>query len=835
MDTHSLQCLDFFRVRDLVAACAATELGRSLAGAIRPVTREALVRRWFDQLDEMQRVTQDRGLPPFGGLSDVRPTVKRCAPPLQVDVDDVARIGDALAATHAIAKYLAELPEDCPELRHLADRIGDFETIAERIRAVIDERGQVRDEASPKLARIRGDIRKAAQQIRATVDRLLHDPETRKLLQFPNHTFHGDRLVFPVRAEYRGRLPGIVHRSSDSGATIYVEPSQAVELNNEISNLRAEESEEIARLLWELAHEVYINSESIIKTLDALAVLDLLVAKLRFAADFEMRCPRLNDTPTLNVRQARHPLLVDLMRRRHTAGGDPEQVVPISYRLGDDFDLLIITGPNTGGKTVALKTVGLLTLMVQAGLPVPVDEGSSFGVFKRVMIDIGDEQSMQQSLSTFSAHLKLQMDMLRRAGPNVLVLIDELGAGTDPDEGAAIGRAILDDLLRLGCRCMATTHIGALKSFPLTRARAENGCVEFNAETLEPTYHLRIGEAGMSNALEIARHLGMPRRLINAAKRNLSHKARALKAAMEGAAGVKRQAEAARSAAESARLKADRAQNQADDARVALERQKSDFQKWVQQVVHLQAGDAVRVRNFDRDGRVVRMRIDQHRAEVDVGSFSVEVPLGDVLPPETPAPPPRPPRVPAPAPGKPAKPRRTSRPSAGTPARPATPKPRQRDEGKFKPGPKPQPQYRALTEAEAKALQFGDQVVVKRLHRQGRVVRIEAARHLAIVSVGVFEVEVAFDGLGAPESSRKRVSGKPHARTPKPPAPKPGTTPEPSSEQPATKPAEPPAPEAKPAPDAIGEQPTPKPAESPPPEAGTSPDAAEEPPGPTPQ
>jgi DNA mismatch repair protein MutS2 len=783
MDAHTIECLDFLRVRDLVATYAFTELGRSLAGAIQPVARESLVQRWFQQLAELRRVTQARGLPPFSGLSDVRPTVKRCAPPLQVSVEDVARIGDALAATHALVQYFAELPEDCPELRHLAERIGDFETIAERIRAVIDERGQVRDEASPKLTRIRGDIRGATKQTRAAVERLLHDPDTRKLLQFPNYTFHDDRLVFPVRAEYRGRLPGIVHRSSDSGATIYVEPAQAVELNNQISNLRGEESEEIARLLWELAHEVYINAEAITKTLDALAVLDLLVAKQRFADDFEMRCPHLNDTPTLNVRQARHPLLVDLVRRREVGGQEAAPVIPISYRLGDDFELLIITGPNTGGKTVALKTVGLLTLMVQAGLPVPVDEGSSFGIFKRVMVDIGDEQNMQQSLSTFSAHLKQQMDMLRKAGPNVLALIDELGAGTDPDEGAAIGRAILEELLRLGCRCMATTHIGALKSFPLTHERAENGCVEFNPETLEPTYHLRIGEAGMSNAIEIARRLGMPRRLISAARRNFSRKARALRAALEGAAGAKRLAEAARSAAETARLDADRAQNQADHARASLEQQRSDFQQWVQQVVHLQSGDSVRVRNFDRDGRVVRLRLDQHRAEVDVGSFTVEVPLGDVLPPATPAPPERPPRprAPAPAPAKPAKPRRAPPPAAGARTHPAKRKPRKRDRVDAP----PKRHYLPLSEEQINALQFGDRVVVKRLHREGRVVRVEPAKHVAFVSVGAFEVEVPFDGLALPERPTKRATTRPTPSPAKPATPTP-TSPEPATPEPAT-------------------------------------------------
>jgi DNA mismatch repair protein MutS2 len=328
-------------------------------------------------------------------------------------------------------------------LRHLAGRIGDFAALAERIRGVIDERGEVRDDASPKLARIRREIENAGRDIGETVKRLLRDPDLRRLLQFPNPTFHNDRVVLPVRTEYRGRIQGIIHRTSDSGATIYVEPAQAVELNNQISNLRAEEQEEINRLLWDLAHQAHLNAAEILKTIDAIAVLDLIAAKVRFAHDFELRCPQISSEPVLSVRQARHPLLTALCRRRRAAGdADVAEVVPISYRLGEDFDLLVITGPNTGGKTVTLKTIGLLHLMVQAGMPVPVADGSTFGIFNNVLIDVGDEQNMQQSLSTFSAHLHRLMDMLRRAGRQTLVLMDELGAGTDPDEGAAIGRAI---------------------------------------------------------------------------------------------------------------------------------------------------------------------------------------------------------------------------------------------------------------------------------------------------------------------------------------------------------------------------------------------------------
>ena len=532
MDAHALECLDFARVRELLAGYAFTGLGKSLANHIMPVSRAETIRRWLAQIDEVKELEQQSGLPPFGGISDIREIINRCAPPLRVTVDEVAQIGDTLIGTHAITQYFQNLPAEYTELAHLVGRIGDFETIAIRIRAVIDERGQVRDNASSKLQRIRREIEAATGEIGTSVERLLRDPAVRRQLQYPNPTFHNDRIVLPLRTEYRGRLQGIIHRISDSGATLYVEPSQVVELNNQISNLRAEEQEEVNRLLWDLAHEIHLNSTEILKALDALAVLDLIVAKVRFAHDFELRCPRINDKAILNVRGARHLLLVDLFRRRDTK----EKVVPIDYRLGDDFDLLVITGPNTGGKTVTLKTIGLINLMVQSGLPVPVGPGSTVGIFSKILIDVGDEQSMQQSLSTFSGHLTRLMDMMKRAGPHTLVLTDELGAGTDPDEGAAIGRAILDEFLKMETRCVVTTHLGALKGYALTRQRVENASVEFDIETLQPTYHLRVGESGSSNAIDIAHRLGMSKRLVAAARHNLSRKARTLRAALQGTA-----------------------------------------------------------------------------------------------------------------------------------------------------------------------------------------------------------------------------------------------------------------------------------------------------------
>jgi dsDNA-specific endonuclease/ATPase MutS2 len=336
------------------------------------------------------------------------------------------------------------------------------------------------------------------------------------------------------------------------------------------------------------------------------------------------------------------------------------------------------------------------------------------------------------------------MDMLKRANRSTLVLIDELGAGTDPDEGAAIGRALLDELLRRHCRCVVSTHLGALKGYALARKGVENASVEFDAITLRPTYHLRIGEPGNSNAIEIAQRLGMHPRVVAAARRNLARKGRALQQAIAGSLDSKREAEVARGRADSARREAEDARAGADAARARFEKQQADFQVWVSRVVHLRSGDSVRVRNFDRDGRIVRMQIDQQRAEVDVGRFTVEVPLGDILPPETPAPPPRP-VAPPPTVVAECKPR-ANRP------RPPVP-PAQQTQPRHQPRPPADdrhPPAPPLSDQQAGGLKSGDSIYVKRFRREGRVVRMNLAKRVASVSVGALEMELPFDGLSMP-------------------------------------------------------------------------------------
>lgn len=631
MDAHTLQKLEFDRIRELLAAQASCSLGRELALRIAPSRKATQIGLWLSQAGEFWRWVDANGYPPFGGIRDVRPQVKRAVPPAKLEPGEFADLASTLEGVKAVRDYLSGPGAPPDAVTRIAGRIGDFQVIAGRIRTVIDERGEVRDSASDRLWRIRQEIERVRAETRLVFDRLLRQPHITRYLQYPNSTFHADRMVLPLKADQRGRVAGIVHRSSDTGQTLFVEPAEAVELNNKRVSLLQEESEEIGRILWELTHLVHLNQKELLGTLEALAVIDLLAAKVRLARTYEMTLPAINTEHRVLLRRARNPIL---LTRPLTGGGDTSaqetKVVPIDVRLGDDFDVMMITGPNTGGKTATLKTVGLLVLMAQSGLPIPADAGSTLPVFDGVWIDVGDEQSLQQSLSTFSAHLKRILDILQRARKSTLVLLDELGAGTDPDEGAAIGRAIVDHLLGTGCLAMVTTHLGALKAMALEQKRVDNAAVQFDLETLRPTYVLLIGEPGNSNAIAIASRLGMPRRLVDAARRHHSGHAQALNRAIGKTLKSKRDAERARRDAEMARAEAARATLAAMDRAKALEEEQQAYSQWVERVLRLQPGDEVHVKKFDQPGRVVRVRLEKQQASVDLGTMEVEVPLTEL-------------------------------------------------------------------------------------------------------------------------------------------------------------------------------------------------------------
>lgn len=636
MDEHTLERLDFARIGQMLAREAQCGLGRDLALNIKPSRRPSQVELWLEQGRQFNRWVAAEGIPPFGGIRDVRPAVRRAIPPAKLEPEEFAELASTLEGIGALRRYFDHPHEGTDLIARLAARLGDFQFIRERIAQVIDARGKVRDDASERLYRLRREVDEARQRIREVFDHLLRQASVVRLLQYPNATFHADRMVLPLRADQRGRLSGIVHRSSDSGQTLFVEPAEAVELNNSLVNLLQMEQEEISRILWELTHLVHLNQDAILRTLEAVALVDLLTAKYKLAVRYHMHIADVGREHHLRLIQARNPILLAAFAEPADSAAiegrmAPRQVVPIDVRLGDDFDVMMITGPNTGGKTATLKTVGLLVLMAQAGLPIPAAEGSQLPFFEDVWIDVGDEQSLEQSLSTFSGHLARILDILHRARRHTLVLIDELGAGTDPDEGAAIGRAIVERLLDGGCLAMVTTHLGTLKALGYEMERVDNAAVQFDLETLKPTYELRIGEPGNSNAIAIASRLGMPRKMVLSARRHLAGGHRALSRAIAGTLRGRREAERARLDAEKARQEAARQTLTALDRARALEKEQRAYAGWVERVCHLQPGESVRVRQFDQPGRIVRIRLEKQQALVAIGSMEVEVPLTELL------------------------------------------------------------------------------------------------------------------------------------------------------------------------------------------------------------
>jgi DNA mismatch repair protein MutS2 len=650
MNETTFHKLDFDSVRETLAESCATGLGKSLARGLTPSVKTEVVRAWLTQVQELMTVSQEQSLPPMGGVYDVREHVRASAFPTPLEADALLRIADTLGATTELTRWLTRVMPAAPSLRSLAERISDLSPIADAIREAIDERGQVRDHATPRLATIRSAIDEAKGRIRIVFDRVLRQSSVTKMLQYSSMTFHDDRFVLPLKAEYRGRIQGIVHRSSDSGATLFVEPSESVELNNTIVRLRDEESREITQILQGLSRRVNLNVKEILGTLSAMAVLDLIAAKCRYAKKRSCVCPIIDENGALELHDARHPLLLELFEQRaagfsprgHTGAGSSsdtprdlkvaarQEVVPIDVRLGDDFDVLVITGPNTGGKTVALKTVGLLAMMTQCGIPIPAAPGSKMPVYGQVFIDIGDEQSLQQSLSTFSSHLATLLNIIQGSGPRSLVLIDELGAGTDPDEGAAIGRAVIAELLRLNAKAIVTTHLGALKAVAFNTPRVDNASVEFDPETLKPTFHLRLGEPGNSNALIIAKRLGMPARLVQLAKSYLDNQSRALSQAIAGTLDSRREAEAARRAAREAVMAAQQERDKYEHEKAALERSREEFAAWTQWINALRPGDQVFVRRMSRVAKVVRMQLHRQMALVSAGALDVEVAVSEL-------------------------------------------------------------------------------------------------------------------------------------------------------------------------------------------------------------
>jgi DNA mismatch repair protein MutS2 len=553
MEEHTLRVLEFEKVVSRLQDQAACSIGREVAGLTYPTTDLETAKRKQRETSEARDILQYVGTIPLGGISDIRTNVERARIEALLQPHDLLSIQATLQSSGRLRTFLERLTEKYPILSDLATEIERFEAIETAISDCISQSGEVLNTASPTLARVRAELQIAHSRLSEKMNSYLQSSQYRTAIQEPIITIRGDRYCIPVKAEYRGVIPGIVHESSASGATLFIEPTAVVELGNKRKQLVIKEREEVEKVLAELTARVGQRADQILATLKVVGIIDCICARAKLSIAHSATEPILNNTGYIEIKSGRHPLLE----------GD---VVPIDVSLGKSYNAILITGPNTGGKTVSLKTIGLFALMAASGLHIPAEVGTELAIFQQIYADIGDEQSIEQSLSTFSSHMNNIVRITRGATANALVLMDEIGAGTDPAEGAALAKAILDYLLNKGARIVATTHYGELKEFAYQHQGIENARVEFDPETLRPTYRLQVGIPGASNAFAIAGRLGLDQSIIASAKGSLGSR-------MEAADELIRRLEETQRAAAQEKAAAQRITSDADALRRRYEEQ----------------------------------------------------------------------------------------------------------------------------------------------------------------------------------------------------------------------------------------------------------------------
>jgi DNA mismatch repair protein MutS2 len=635
MDAFTLEKIEFDNIRVLLGGFCATSLGKSLAGDIAPSDSAETIGVWLEQTSQMVQAVRDAGRLPFAGVCDITDAVGRAEPGGGAGGEDYAMIASALKGAACLGEHLQTLPEELDAIAALAAGIEDFQREADAIERVVAPDGSIRDDASDKLKSIRRETDATARSIADVMQTYVRRPDVAKLLQSTNVTVHGDRYVLAVKAENRGRVKGVVHRASNTGATVFVEPSASVELNNQLACLADDERKEIQRLLGELAFLIVAKADRILSTMSTIALVDLISAKAQYSLKYNMICPEVSAGGALEIHHARHPLLVDQAPAGSGSMGPQRQleaVVPTDIRLGSDFDLLVITGSNTGGKTVTLKTVALMAVMAQCGMHIPARRGATIPVMADVLIDIGDEQSLEQSLSTFGAHIKRIRYILENARKGTLVLLDELGSGTDPDEGGAIGQAILDQLSDSGALVMASTHLSVLKAYAYNRDRVDNASVEFDVATLSPTYELRIGTPGESHAISVAQHLGLPEKVVAAARKYFDSRGHQFRKAIQATGAARQQAEAARSEAQTAHAEALNRKDDYEERIADMRGLKQEFLTWLATIDEMKPGDQIFIPSLKRKCKLVRMETHRQVVLVEAGHMQMEVPISDLMP-----------------------------------------------------------------------------------------------------------------------------------------------------------------------------------------------------------
>lgn len=504
MNDRVLRVLEFQKIIEQLTSFAATSIGKDKASNIRPSSKIEEVIRSQEETDEGSQILRLGKSIPLGGISDIRMSLKRSMIGGVLSTEECLNVANTIYGGRKVKSFISQLDEELPILKEKAEQIIPLKELEMEIKNCIDDHGQVMDSASQSLRGIRSSIRSFEAKVREKLES--YTRSNSKMLSDSIVTIRNDRYVLPVKQEYRGAIGGIVHDQSSSGQTLFMEPKAVVELNNQLQTLYAKEQQEIDRILRELSQSIATDSATLEENVTILAEIDFIHARALLGNKMKAAKPKMNNRGYIKMQQVRHPLI------------EEEDVVPNDIEIGETYSTIVITGPNTGGKTVTLKMIGLCTLMAQSGLQVPALDGCELAVFDEVFADIGDEQSIEQNLSTFSSHMTNIVDIIKKVDHKSLVLFDELGSGTDPSEGAALAMAILDEVISRDARVIATTHYPELKAYGYNRENVINASMEFNVETLQPTYRLLLGIPGRSNAFEISSRLGLDPHIIERAK-----------------------------------------------------------------------------------------------------------------------------------------------------------------------------------------------------------------------------------------------------------------------------------------------------------------------------
>jgi len=607
VEQRVLKTLEFDKIVAMLTEKATSTYGKEKAAELLPLST-------LEQVETAQRGTAEavtvlrlKGSVPLGGIRDIRASIQRARLKAMLSPAELLDISGTIAAGRRLKNFLLDLAEDAdlPLLKFQAERIAGLRELEGEIRRCIDENAEVMDSASPGLRQVRQEIRQLEARIRERLEQMIRSSAYQKMLMDNIVTIRGDRFVIPVKQEYRHVFGGIVHDQSASGATLFIEPEAIVGTNNKLREARLREEREVERILTALTEQVSLAVAELKENVGALAEIDFLFAKAELAASMKAVQPKLNDRGYLRLKQARHPLI------------PREAAVPMDVELGGAYRAIVITGPNTGGKTVSLKTIGLLSLMAMAGLHIPAAEESEVTVFSSVFADIGDEQSIEQSLSTFSSHMTNIIQILKKMDAKSLVLFDELGAGTDPTEGAALAMAIIDHVIQTGARLVATTHYSELKAYAYDRPEAINASVEFDVETLRPTYRLLVGVPGRSNAFAIAGRLGLPQEIIDRARGSISEEENQVESMIASLERNRKTAEAERREAEALRREAEELRRQLEEERIRFAEEKNRLLEQAEQearaAVQLAKEEAEAVIRELRKMRDEGVEIKEHR------------------------------------------------------------------------------------------------------------------------------------------------------------------------------------------------------------------------------